>query len=407
MRQQFSIFKRKNAKGHRFFYVAFRDPKTGERDKHLSIDKLFEQLKGFDAYHVTNRTEATMIANEALRAGLVYPDDKNSSSVLFIDYASNLWDYDKSPYIQRRNKEKAGSIHRVHARDILSALNNHCFPYLPENLKLSDFLPAYAEQIKDRMLNEGKSASTINKVLIGVRVALSEAYRLGYISSDIAGRIQSVPINSADKPILKKTEVMKLLSFLDASTTKGTYERARYLIPAIAVYTGMRQGEIIALQKSDIALSATDDESSILFITHSYNRLDGIKSTKNNKSKTVPIPTPLCKEILSYADASRNNFIFYNLSDIKKPISADTVRDWFKEALSAIGIDENRGIVFHSLRHCFASFFNGELSDEDRKTTLGHSSIGMTRYYTHETEEHVKKIGKSIEEILPYAKDEE
>ena len=400
MRQKYSIFKKKT-KDKRYFYAYFRNPETGERDRRLSIDVLNQQLNGPFAEHVSNINEARRIADEALEKGIVYPESKEGNS-RFIDYVAFFWDFDKSPYITRKNKEKEGSITRSYAKDTLSALRKHCFPSISEGLKVCDFTPPVAEKIKDAMIEAGKSASTVNKVLVGIRVPLSEAFRLGYINEDVSSRIENLPLNSKERGILEDDEVTSLLRYLDENTKPETYERAKYLIFATAIYTGMRLSEIRALQKADIELSSSDDVPSVISIVHGYNQVDGLKTPKNRKCRKAAIPTPLAREILSFAEGSPGNFIFWSIKNPCKPLSNNLVTKWRKEAYEAIGISEERNVVFHSTRHTHASMTQDDISIEDRQNTLGHSSQRMTEYYTHETLKHIQKIGKAIEAILPY-----
>ncbi len=400
MRQKFSIFKKKT-KDKRYFYAYFRNPETGERDRRLSIDVLNQQLNGPFAEHVSNINEARKIADEALEKGIVYPESNEGNS-RFIDYVALFWDFDKSPYIIRKNKEKEGSITRSYAKDTLSALRKHCFPSIPEGLRTCDFTPPVAERIKDKMIEAGKSASTVNKVLVGIRVPLSEAFRLGYIKENVSAKIENLPLNSKERGILEDDEVVSLLRYLGENTKLETYERAKYLIFATAIYTGMRLSEIRALQKDDIELSHSDDIESVMNIRHGYNRADGLKTTKNGKARQVAIPTPLAREIISFAEGSPGKFIFWSIKDPDKPISHNLVTRWRKEAYEAIGISEERNVVFHSIRHTYASITKDIVSDKDRQNALGHSSQRMTEHYTHDTASHVQRIGKAVEQILPY-----
>ena len=400
MRQKYSIFNKKT-KDKRYFYAYFRNPETGERDRRLSIDVLNQQLNGPFAEHVSNINEARRIADEALEKGIVYPESKEGNS-RFIDYVAFFWDFDKSPYITRKNKEKEGSITRSYAKDTLSALRKHCFPSIPEGLRTCDFTPPVAERIKDKMIEAGKSASTVNKVLVGIRVPLSEAFRLGYIKEDVSARIENLPLNSKERGILGEDEEIALLKYLAYTTEPDTYERAKYLIFATAIYTGARLSEIKALQKDDIELSHSDDIESVMNIRHGYNRADGLKTTKNGKARQVAIPTPLAREIISFAEGSPGKFIFWSIKDPDKPISHNLVTRWRKEAYEAIGISEERNVVFHSIRHTYASITKDIVSDKDRQNALGHSSQRMTEHYTHDTASHVQRIGKAVEQILPY-----
>ena len=90
------------------------------------------------------------------------------------------------------------------------------------------------------------------------------------------------------------------------------------------------------------------------------------------------------------------------------PINKTTVGEVFREALHAIGIDEeerkNRNITFHSIRHYFNTYLvNSGLDREEVRRVTGHSSDSMTERYLHETREHLLKQSKARSEAIPYA----
>lgn len=408
MRSQFTIFKRtkQTSKGKSrkeyTYYACFRNPQTGEKERTLSIDMLYERLHGIGK-PISSRARAYEIATEALSQGKVF--SRPEADLPFIDYVIDIWTYETSPYVRKKLREKPNSIHKKHTVGVLQTFRKYVADgeIISRKLKLSDFNPSMAEDVKDRMQELGASSSTINKAMQAMRTAIKFAYEKGYISTDCSDRITNVAVVNEVRGIPSEEEMNRMITFLKENTSIGTYDRARYLIPALAIETGMRQGEIISLHADDISVN---DSCGMVFVQYSFNDIDKLKCTKSNRVRHVPITAGLAKELKAYAEDSPNEFVFYSSKDDSRPIGNDTVLGWLKEAFYAIGITEeervSRKLDFHSLRHYNASVLQGVLSGDEARRLLGHSSMKMTDHYTHEMESQLIDIGKRIEQAMPY-----
>ena len=389
------------------FYAKFWDQNTHKYYKYLSIAEIQILLGDYSGKVITSRNKAGMIALEAYYRGLIpKPNPAEEKEETFEAYSSKIWNYDESPYICRKNRERPNSITRVYADAQLDWLRREVFPNIPVNLKLSKFTPAMAEKIKDKMLDEGKAPSSINKTLQAIRTPLNEAYRLGMISENIAERIKNITVTNRKKGILTVEETLKLEEYLNGSTVQRTYERNKFLFITLAIYTGMREGEIRALMAEDITISK-ENKTAYIIIRHAYNDKDKLKCPKGKQERKVPLPYNLALELIEYSGFNPDGFIFFSLSRKEKPVCPTSILKWFKEGLIAIGISEEeqkcRNITFHSLRHGFVTATrDAGLSNETRKALVGHKSDSMIDHYTKETESHMQSSLKQIESIFPY-----
>jgi integrase len=105
----------------------------------------------------------------------------------------------------------------------------------------------------------------------------------------------------------------------------------------LSITTGLRSGEVLALRKSDISGS-----ENILFVEHSWNLADKLKSTKNGESRKVPL-LPEVKNMLlelinenPYQGKVENPFIFYGMAK-DNPMCNRLLLDSFKEACREVG----------------------------------------------------------------------
>lgn len=410
MKSLIILFRRKNRKNQ--WYAQFLNPATNRYEVTRSIKSLYEKIQ-HKPFAKCGRIDATLIANRALESGLItFPntgvvpigEDRNDSDIAFNNYCLEFWDYDNSRYVKRKNLEKQNSINRTHVRESLARFQKHVKPFISDNLKLNEFKPCMMEEIKDRLLFSGVSSSTINKVLCSVRSPLKEAYRLGFISEDIASKIENITNTSRRYGCLTQKEARELLKYLDRQCDHVDYGRWLYLMVAIALCTGMRESEIRALQMSDFEI--IDEGNVRVLVTKSWNKDIGIKSTKNGRPNVSRIPFWLYEQILVFSGHFRQEFIFFNPRPLKsKVIEPSKISKEFKNALKAIGLTEEqikkRNLAFHSTRVFFASVTNGRIADEERMMLMNHSSYEMTAHYTHETDERLKSMGRVMDEIIP------
>ncbi len=147
---------------------------------------------------------------------------------------------------------------------------------------------------------------------------------------------------------------------------------------AIAVYTGMRRGEIQALRWQDI-----DERAELITVKRSYCRVSKTfkEETKSKKIRHIPICSSLTGLLqrLRIAFAAELVTPFFNSDCFRKEF-----RRMCREARVPV-------IRFHDLRHTFASnFLMGGGNIYDLQKILGHSTIQVTERYAHLAPGHLQ-----------------
>lgn len=161
----------------------------------------------------------------------------------------------------------------------------------------------------------------------------------------------------------------------------------------LALSTGLRLGEIMGLQWSDI-------DNGILHITKQCARIrkgqTGIKDTKTHKSiRDVALPS-ITNKILE--NQRSVGYIFSD--DGLKPFDRKRVQRRYKQICAKYNIDS----TFHCTRHTFATNMLEEgVSIYTLKDFLGHESISTTLIYGDITsklkKESVEKINRKLKVI--------
>jgi site-specific recombinase XerD len=136
-----------------------------------------------------------------------------------------------------------------------------------------------------------------------------------------------------------------------------------------AVSTGMRLGEIISLEWTDINFA----EKTIL--VQSKARF----STKSRRNRTIPVSEQLWALLATRKERASCELVFHKSIRV---LRAEAVSKYFKAAIRDAGLDER--LHFHSLRHSHASWLVQDgVSLYEVQKLLGHSNISVTEKYSH------------------------
>ena len=163
----------------------------------------------------------------------------------------------------------------------------------------------------------------------------------------------------------------------------------------IALYTGIRLGELCALQWSDIDF-ATNTLTISKTLIRVQNKIEETAFPKTRIIITKPKSDKSCREIPVPDYISKIAFDFvskktdYVLSGNSKPIEPRNMQYFFHSIIKEINI---HNISFHTLRHTFATRCVEKNFDiKTLSEILGHSSVKITLdRYVHSNMELKRK----------------
>lgn len=166
-----------------------------------------------------------------------------------------------------------------------------------------------------------------------------------------------------------------------------------YICFQVLYWTGMREGELLALTAADIDLVAKQID-----INKTYQRLHGediITTPKTRKSKRkVPIPDFLCQELQEYMDSR------YMLAPNERlfPITKSFLSHEMERGCKATGV---KRIRIHDIRHSHASLLINQGCDAlilaDR---LGHEKVSTTlNTYSHLFPHKQQELVSNLEQL--------
>ncbi len=211
--------------------------------------------------------------------------------------------------------------------------------------RASDLTKGDGRQVLNAAKADGVTGSSLKKIKTSVNVVfnwgIEEKYIVGTSSTPVEGLCVSDKVE----------KVPQILTLEDIRTLLGRackLDHPWYPIWAFAFLTGMRSGELKALQWKDIDL-----EKRIITVSKSYSpHLKGIKGTKAGYWRNVPISPELEGIISGLKEGQKltpKDFVLPRHYTWTNGQAGEVLRGFLKEQ----GIDKD--IVFHTLRACFAT----------------------------------------------------
>lgn len=255
------------------------------------------------------------------------------------------------------------------------------------------------------------SVRTVNKTLTLLVMIFNYAARHRWIDFNPAEHVEKLKLpvvlddRGIDSNILTPAEIRLLLDAAEPARrdSSGTIKSNHYrLLIQVAVFTGMRSGEIRGLQWGDI-----DWISRHVHIRRSWKEGEFHLPKTKTSARRIELPEFLISELRNWKLAcpvSQHDLVFPNLSG--KPMSsANLLQRGFYPALRRAGI---RKIRFHDLRHTYASLLIAGGEDIVRVSRLlGHSSPNITlSVYAHMLPEQHYSTVALLEKLLATNQDQ-
>jgi integrase len=276
------------------------------------------------------------------------------------DELCDYWIEHRAP--RKRSGKDDESIIRVHLRPAFGRLQL-------ANVGLAD-VDAF---VATRGHLDPKTVANLLTMLIAM---LNYAKDLGWLQSVPRIRKPRVRFNEHDFHYLRTVDEIRRL--LQAASAEGAMALALY---STAVYTGLRAGEL-----ADLTWDLINFETRLITVRGSFGG-----PTKGGDTRYVPILDPLLIILREWRLKNPLTVVFPNANGGKQGPSARIFQEIFHRVLDAAGFPkvhrrgkERRYLVFHDLRHTFASHWvmnGGDVFKLQR--VLGHKSMVMTMRYAH------------------------
>jgi integrase len=415
----FSVSKRK---GQRFYYVQFKNEQgeflpgisTRQTTKSAAIEIAFKWLRegrpsknasqgnvinisislAASLRDVRTKEEAEFICRELKRQGLLkaYVIPESQQAVDLGTFLLNFWDFDTSPYVAERLR-KSHSIHRNYTTGQRLSAEGYWVPFF-RNRCLGDITKKDIELFTND-LPEALSGSRKNRIIKAGVIPLRWAFAKDILDRDVTEDMVWFSENHAERQILSPEIVHAIFGMEWADI------RAK-LANVLSSVTGLRAGEVQGLRVQDLGKES-------LYVRHSWNRKDKLKTTKNNRDRVVEVPFPwLVEDLLLLAKQNphginMDSYIFWTRKTPTKPIEARIFLDGLRDILIKTGmsLESANAYSFHGWRHFFTTYMRGKLNDKLLQSQTGHLSLSMLeRYSGHITETNRNAIRQAKVDVF-------
>lgn len=242
------------------------------------------------------------------------------------------------------------------------------------HVPLHRLTPSHVEQMMKSLTEQGAAVRSVLHARAVLRSALSRAQRHGLIVRNAAALADPPQVKRREVQALSPDEVRTLLANLADDPLGPLY--------IVAISTGMRQGELLGLQWSDIDL-----ERGTTTVRRALQRVDGKLRTVETKTDRSRRDVPLTalavdalRELRRRPVQSAAGYVF--TSSTGAPLDGTNVTKRLQSRLAAAGLPR---VTFHALRHTTASLLLAKgVHPRVVMELLGHSQISLTmNTYSH------------------------
>lgn len=411
-------FNKKGLKNVRWVYALKNDKSGKYSDSKYSIMRLAKELGMASEFlnRKMNQRDAYEIVSLAIAKGLI-GNTRKSKKVFLIPFVERIWNFDSSPWIKYRNAQSGEPLKKAYVLKKLRSFQIHAKPFIEKNQILNSFSTADVITLQKQMADYGVSPDNINNA-VG---AISQAYQYGMqmqivTSNPVTKEVR--PFNATERrpQLFLREEVISILKELEKGTIFSASATTALLAIKLAVFGGMRMGEIRALKVNSIKPLKIDNRETDYYIIEINSSWDDIEKRctkpKNKKTRYTAISKKLGFELLMNANKNPNNngFVFFSTTSSTSPISKRVLEENLYDGINAIGISEeerkDRKLTFHLLRH----FYVTEMKQEARRMegyneiirqAVGHRSRRVNEeIYTHVTPADLLEIGVMSDHLL-------
>ena len=232
------------------------------------------------------------------------------------------------------------------------------------------------------------------------RMALDKAVADGLLLKNPDANCKAPATHPREMNVLTAEEIQRLLI---QAKEDGCYE-----LLLLELSTGLRRGEILALQWDDLDL-----KTGVLRVERQVQRIKGELVVSQPKtrasSRSVVLPVPIVNVLRRYREESTSRWMFPSPKKEDSPMDPAAVRKKLAAVLKRAGC---RPLRFHDLRHTFSTnALEHGMDIKTLSTIIGHASSATTlNVYAHVTDEMrqraADRIDRGIAGVKPPAESE-
>lgn len=350
-----------------------RDPQTGKRKQ--------KTVSGFKTKKEAEAACAELIAQ--IEAG----EYKEPSRLTLKEFILEFMEGEK-------HRVRESTWHRQ-----MHLINKHIIPSLG-GIPLKDFSPLHLRQFYSDKTEEGLSSTYLHSMHTVLSKIMHAAEQWGMVGKNPASLVPPPRPRRLEMSVWTIEEAQKFL--------KASEGRKYYIAYLLALYTGMRRGEILALQWSDIIF-----DDGIIRVQRTLYATGGKITFQQPKTKGAARTIIVSPFVLSALKKHRvrqqekklqlgkayedHNLVVSNWKGT--PVYPTDIDHDFQAAIKSAGVPRIR---FHDLRHTHATILL-QLGEHPKVVSerLGHSTTSITMdVYSHVLPNMQKSLADNFEQAM-------
>lgn len=377
----FSKYKTKKGEFWKFQFYSGIDPKTGKR--RLTTRRGFKTKK-----------EAQLVAEELekqVRSGIFQNNDLTYEEVY------KEWWVTHVKTIKLSTQSRKNSL-----------FNNHILPRFGK-IKLRDITRAYCQEAIDDIFDDLQNHNTTKDVKIQANLVFKYALKQDYIERNpmehvvVPKKEEDFLAREDERNYWKKDEVRHFLNLVK----ENYYHYHHYIMFYLLIYTGMRKGELFALEWDDIDLiNKTIRINKTLFFKDGKEYIQTTK--KASSTRTISISDHDVKLLKKWKLRQKELFLekgirkeiqYVLCRDDLRPLRLITPNEVLNSYIDRYNLHK---INVHGLRHTHASLlFEAGANIKEVQARLGHKDVQTTmNVYTHVTEYTSQKTADTFQKFM-------
>ena len=242
--------------------------------------------------------------------------------------------------------------------------------------------------LRAELYGEGLSDQTVRGIHSTLHAALGKAVSEKLLFRNPADGCRLPPAKAREMQVLTPEEIQRLLI---QAKEDGCFE-----LLLLELSTGLRRGEICALQWNDLNLRTGE-----LRVERQVHRVNGELVVSPPKTKasnrSVILPAPVLGVLRVYRETVNSKWMFPSPANEGSPRDPATVRKRLQTVLERA---ECKKIRFHDLRHTFSTVsLEHGMDVKTLSTIIGHVSSSTTlNVYAHVTDEMRRTAAVKIDQ---------
>ncbi|WPS86510.1 tyrosine-type recombinase/integrase [Brevibacillus halotolerans] len=278
---------------------------------------------------------------------------------------------------------------------------------IPEigSLKIKDLTPRHLQKLYSKKLKAGLASSYIRNMHAVISKSLKTATEWGLVRENIASLTTPPRI---EKRQVQTWSLEQANHFLDTIKFRKTGNRKFHIVYVLAIYCGMRKGEILGLRWQDCDL-----EQGYIRIQQTIVKADGrltFQAPKTRNSvRTIDVPEFAIQSLKTHQLMQKEKRLSlgsaYNDHDLVvanwngTPVLPSDLNKDFKVACQFAKVP---AIRFHDLRHTHATLLL-QLGENPKVVSerLGHADVNITlNTYAHVLPTMQKSLAKNFDNAM-------